>query len=92
MALAYVGGATKRWIGLSTDPKPTLQTESVLPPGSTVLETDTGRIARWNGEAWIYGDEDKGADALLAAIYHELVRIRTVLELFTGHAADGDLG
>jgi hypothetical protein len=49
----------RRWIGLSTDEKPSLGlnadgttvTAQDLTPGSSFLETDTGRIYRWDGVA-----------------------------------------
>lgn len=56
----------RRFIGLSTDVKPyvgaqadgtlggTTLTGSDLPPGSTLLESDTGRIYRWDGSAWTF--------------------------------------
>ncbi len=53
-------GATKRFVGLSIDSKPTLgrqadgstTTAADLPPGSSFLESDTGSLYRWDGEAW----------------------------------------
>ena len=50
-------GSVHRWIGLSTDEKPNLGmqvdgstiTGADLPAGSSFLETDTGRIYRWDG-------------------------------------------
>lgn len=63
-----------RYIGLSTDVKPTLVTPARTIPGTTqivaaqpavaagssFLETDTGRIARYDGHTWVYqaGDTD----------------------------------
>ena len=60
--------SVKRYIGLSTDAKPTVGTsydgtvitDNDLPAGSTFLEEDvfladgTQRIARWNGKKWTY--------------------------------------
>lgn len=54
--------SVRRYLGLSTDTKPTVGTylDGVeiearhLSPGSSFLETDTGRIYRWNGEEWTH--------------------------------------
>ena len=55
---------TKRFIGHSTDTKPTVgiqlvsdenartTTDADLPAGSTFLESDTGDIWRWDGVRW----------------------------------------
>ena len=56
----------KRFIGLSTDQKPQVGPQADgtllgsnlastdLPPGSTFLESDSGKLFRWSGEAWTY--------------------------------------
>lgn len=77
-------GTTRRWIGLSTDIKPAPgQTgfdpgtglsapiaESDVPAGSSFLETDTGRIYRWNGEQWtVHVPENENAEYLQAILF-----------------------
>lgn len=67
MAAARLEGTIQRWIGLSTEQKPgpsvAAHTDSTgklvafraaVPPGSSFLETDTGRIARYDGDQWVY--------------------------------------
>lgn len=54
----------KRYIGNSTDPKPTFGvvidgveiTSADLPVGSSFMEADTGHIYRWSGTQWQFGD------------------------------------
>ena len=71
---------TKRWVALSTDIKPGVGTSEVIPIGSRVEETDTGRIYRWDGELWtVYVPEDEHGIAL-ELIRLELVRTRLILE------------
>ena len=41
-------GSIRRYIGTSADQKPTAEVRA----GSSFMETDTGRIARYNGESW----------------------------------------
>ena len=82
---------TKRFIGKSTDAKPTvgsyfnnvLLTATDLPAGSTFLEEDvfladgSQRISRWNGEAWTYPmRSDVSQPALAGAI--EALRLEIV--------------
>lgn len=66
-------GSTRRYIGLSGEPKPAIGAEyhkedgstgiiraANLTPGSTFKEADTGRIYYFDGERWYYafgGDE-----------------------------------
>lgn len=53
-------GTIKRFIGLSTDDKPSVGVQldgttveaRDLPAGSSFLEEDTGRIARFDGTRW----------------------------------------
>ena len=86
-------GTTRRWIGLSTDEKPrpgqtgfdpaTGQsaplTEGDVPAGSSFLETDTGRIYRWNGEQWtVHVPENENAE-YLAAILFKLASIEEAI-------------
>lgn len=49
MAIKFVT-SSKRWIGLSTDTKPTPASDEV---GSTFFETNTGQGFIWNGSNWI---------------------------------------
>ena len=86
-------GSTRRWIGLSSDEKPipghstwdpkdnvatTIEATDV-PPGSSFLETDTGRIQRWDGSAWaVYVPADEQSE-YLQAILTELASLREVL-------------
>lgn len=82
MAFTYLGGGQKRWIGLSTDPKPAATESAPIPVGSTALEADTGRIFRWDGHGWQYGDPETDAvAALLGSILYELVRLRRATEI-----------
>lgn len=82
-------GNIRRWIGLSTDTKPFVGeqadglevTAGDLPPGSSFLETDTGRIYRYDGAgAWTVAiPEDAAAQrhsevlVMLAAIRESIV-------------------
>lgn len=79
-------GSIQRYIGSSTDRKPDVAYDDglVLPPGSSFFESDTGRIYRWDGDAWRYGSTDDVLQPLLEAIYVELTRIRAVVELTAG--------
>ena len=55
----------KRYIGLSTDEKPTPGlhwpggeeiTYKDVPAGSSFLATDTNEVWHWNGREWVIGD------------------------------------
>ena len=85
---------TYRYIGLSTDEKPVptgegegsseaKQMDLVLPPGSSFLENDTGKIYRWDGKSWRYTAQEDDQSQLLVAILLELRHIRTAVELAT---------
>lgn len=78
----------RRWIGLSTDTKPFVGTQADglvvaatdLPPGSSFLETDTGRIYRYDGDNWtVVIPEDVAAQrhsevlVMLAAIRETII-------------------
>ena len=88
-------GSIKRFIGLSTDEKPVLGTSQLddrgheveitardLPPGSSFMESDTGRVLRWTGELWAFpatnGDEQ---GQWLALLYEEMHSLRELVEL-----------
>ena len=58
----------KRFIGMSTDDKPIVEQPDdplsrALPAGSSFLETDTGKIWRWNGAVWTYPSDLEGIEA-----------------------------
>lgn len=66
-------GSISRFIGLSTDDKPgSLRGDTKLPVGSSFFETDTWRIARYDGTLWRYEAENP--------ILAELQDIKVVLE------------
>ena len=76
----------KRYLGLSTDDKPIYedaQKERRIPAGSSFLETDTGRIYRFDGSEWKYAVE-KGTEELLSAILFEIRSLRERVEFVTG--------
>ena len=85
---------TKRYVGLSSDSKPLPEPSGGGPvAGSTFLESDTGRLARFNGKEWFFADVDGSGktNELLNAIYEELHRLRVVTELSTGIESDDSL-
>lgn len=49
MANARIGNLSNRWIGLSTDTKPT----TGIPVGATYFEVNTGFMFIFNGYAWV---------------------------------------
>ncbi len=77
-------GTISRFIGLSNDIKPITESDEPparhIAPGSTFLESDTGRIYRWDGRNWMYPDEVDASVSLLGAIYQELYRLRILYE------------
>ena len=79
-------GAINRYLGLSTDAKPVgdVANGEVIPPGSSFMETDTGRIARFDGAQWVSATGGDEQTQLLAAIYMSLDEILTLLRLQTG--------
>lgn len=91
-------GSIRRYIGLSSDTKPvpgmqnadnTLVSDTDIPAGSSFFESDTGRIARWNGAAWLLPPPASDGDVLrLDAVLDELLRIRRVLEEVNGLSSD----
>ena len=87
-------GSIRRWVGLSTDDKPSLGLQADgrtvgagdIPAGSSFLETDTGRIYRWNGaDTWtlpgLEGDEQL---YVLQALLIEVTQLRQMVELAIG--------
>lgn len=69
-------GVIRRYIGLSTDIKPVLGVQADgspiapndLPAGSSFLESDTGAIYRWTGEAWSRAPADNEELYVLEAL------------------------
>lgn len=60
-------GAIGRYIGRSTDDKPgVLRGDAKPPSGSSFFETDTWRIARYDGNQWRYEPENPALDELKA--------------------------
>ena len=78
-------GSINRYLGLSTDAKPVgdFANGETIPVGSSFMETDTGKIYRWDGGAWKYASPEDDQAQLLAAILSELRNIRTTVELAT---------
>lgn len=88
----------KRYIGLSTDTKPRVGVAfdgyvvlaNDLPAGSSFLESDTGRIYRWDGSDWAYASADGSEEArheemisMMSAVCLELRLLRERVELVT---------
>lgn len=81
-------GSIKRWIGLSSDTKPylglqadgtTTLTAQDIPAGSSLLETDTGRIYRWDGTFWsVHIPADAQAEYFQAILF-ELASIKEAI-------------
>ena len=91
MAVA-LEGTIKRYIGLSTDRKPTPRVASPdgsvplstdILPGSSFLETDTYRIFRWSGSEWTYTEPEDRNGLLLESILFELRSLRERIDLVT---------
>lgn len=76
-------GSISRYIGLATDTKPVgdFANGEIVPVGSSFLETDTGKIYRWNGLHWNFAAPSDENAALLTVIYLELQAIRAAVEL-----------
>lgn len=77
MTTVLLHGGIKRFTGTSQDTKP-----QDIPAGSSFLETDTGRIYRFNGDMWTYAAEDT-TNELLSLILFELQMIRETVALVT---------
>jgi hypothetical protein len=74
--VAVLESSIKRFIGLSSDAKPT----EGVPAGSSFLETDTGHIARFDGDGWREAvDPAHDANQLLAELLAETQRITRLL-------------
>ena len=69
----------KRYIGLSTDEKPT----DAQPFGSSFLESDTGRIWRYGTEGWALPIQEDEQVELLSALLVEVLRIGKLITLAT---------
>ena len=76
-------GSIQRYLGLSTDDKPVgdFANGEIIPAGSSFMETDTGRIYRYNGEGWRFAEPADETAMLLTIIYLELQAIRAAVEL-----------
>ena len=69
-------GTIKRFIGASTDTKPvvgrlfdgSILADRDLPPGSSFLESDTGRVYRWNGFEWTHPNKVDDSETWLAVL------------------------
>lgn len=80
-------GTTKRWVGLSVDdkPRPTSKSpgatefDNQIPAGSSFLESDTGRIYRWNGFEWRAPEPDD-LGTILRSIDERLARLVEITE------------
>ena len=68
-------GTIKRYIGTSTDEKPTEE----IPPGSSFLETNTGSVFRYDGRVWIVAPGGETVSALLEVMVSLLVDVREAL-------------
>ena len=87
-------GSIRRFIGLSSDDKPQLGlqvdgrvfTAADLPAGSSFLETDTGKIYRWNGvDTWALPAPEADETLLvLQALLLEVTQLRQMVELAIG--------
>ena len=80
-------GQIKRYIGLSDDAKPDHQTETIQ-AGSSFLESNTGRIYRSTGSAWLMFEPVEEQDLILSSILQELVKIRLLAEFRAEVTAD----
>jgi len=82
-------GTISRYIGLSTDDKPGKGKvgegleiiEQEIRAGSSFLETDTGRIWRYDGQDWQFHIPEDAQLHLLELIYGQLHTINERLEL-----------
>lgn len=83
-------GTIKRFVGLSTDTKPSSTPTNTIPAGSSFLESDTGRIARFTGLEWRIADLDTTQTELLAAILMELKRLCRIVEVAHDVEVDDD--
>ncbi len=84
---ASLEGTVRRYIGTSKDGKPTSggYDESgaligTVPPGSSFFETDTFRIARWDGTRWAYPAADPNLLAAIHGLHHLQEATNALLE------------
>ena len=68
----------KRFIGSSFDDKPL-----AVPAGSSFLETDTGKIHRFDGTLWAHAEGVDEQQLTLQLVLVELTQIRELLTLAT---------
>lgn len=74
----------QRYVGQSGDRKPRpeeMAPDTTLAAGSSFLESDTGRIFRWDGESWKHADPVDESAQVLQLILVELVLLRQRVEL-----------
>ena len=80
----YLERSTPRYIGSSSDTKPvTLEGDKAMPPGSSFLENDTGKIFRWDGFSWKHYEAVDEHLQALQLILIELTQLRELVELVT---------
>ena len=87
--MAVLEGSIKRFIGLSADKKPLrcdetgagFETGNPLPAGSSFFETDTWRIARFDGTRWKYEEQDRELVSVLTEIRETNKKIQELLEI-----------
>lgn len=74
-------GTIKRFIGSAGDQKPGFPAnrEDSIPPGSSFLEVDTGKIYRWDGYTWILFVPLDEQVELLSLLAHQLAVIQRQL-------------
>lgn len=68
-------GTIKRYIGTSTDEKPT----DDVPAGSSFLETTTGTVFRFDGRMWIAAPGGEEVSGLLEVVISLLIDVREAL-------------
>lgn len=51
MAISFFDVPTKLWVCVSTDAKPTADRRLAL--GDTIIENDTNKQYKWDGQSWI---------------------------------------
>jgi len=79
-------GSINRYLGLSTDAKPVgdFANGEIIPVGSSFMETDTGRIYRWNGEGWKFAEPSDETAMLLTVLFLEVQELRRIVQAATG--------
>lgn len=66
----------KRYIGLSTDAKPYPSATDTIPAGSSFFETDTWKIARFDGADWRHESQESEIVDKLDELLQELREIK----------------